>query len=263
MATGLEPIVIVGVFPIHAVHHRLTLGVRFDPERLSAVSVRLHLFGEEALSLEDPDLHRVNHFLTKGAVIRQEVDHPHGTRLAHVGAPKPFARRWGMLAPPFFVIVYPTDMPAGGQRWGGGCLRPWRAGETSQHEERQGNNEVLQGASFNWARPWHRWCRDGGEDTSTFGDGESDLGAFQSSAMLGSRLDHEAVRPAAPGRNVMGPSHEAGRASASAWRRPSPAGHVDPAAQRMARSSRPSQRRRWRPAPADPRAAPLPSAPLA
>ena len=96
-------IVTIGVSSIDAMHQRFILGIGFNAERSVAVTMRLHLLGIKDMNLTNPDFHQINHCLTKRPVIRQEVDHPHGARFAHVQR-QPLARRARVIAPPLLVI---------------------------------------------------------------------------------------------------------------------------------------------------------------
>ena len=100
---NIPKIVTVWVSPIDAMHQRLTLCIRFNAEGLVSVTMRLHLLGIEGLNSTNRHFHRINHFLTKRAVIRQEVDHPHGARFAHVQR-QPLARRARVIALPLLEI---------------------------------------------------------------------------------------------------------------------------------------------------------------
>ena len=85
-------IVAIGTSPIDAMHQRLICRIGFKAEGPVAVAMRLHLLSIEGLNLENHSFHFINHFLTKRAVIRQEVDHPHSARFAHVQIRQPLGR---------------------------------------------------------------------------------------------------------------------------------------------------------------------------
>ena len=109
-------VVAVRVLPIHAMDQRLTLGIGFNTECPAASSVGLHLLRKESLHLPDPDSHRIDHLLTKRTVVGQEVDHPHGARLAHVQSRQRLGRRAGVIPPPLLVIEGHAEMRAVGWR---------------------------------------------------------------------------------------------------------------------------------------------------
>ena len=69
------------MFAIHPVNQGFTLVVGLETEGQVPMPVPLHLFREKCLNLPHRDLHRIDHFGAKGAVIGPEVDHPHGARV--------------------------------------------------------------------------------------------------------------------------------------------------------------------------------------
>ena len=77
-------IVTIRVLTIHAMNYRFTLCIGFKAKGSIPVSMRLHLLGIKGLNLANRYFHRINHFLTKRAVIRQEVDHSHSTRFTNI-----------------------------------------------------------------------------------------------------------------------------------------------------------------------------------
>ena len=84
-------------------HQRLTLRIGLETEGSVPVTVSLHLLGIEGLNSANRHFHRIDHFLTKRPVVRQEVDQPHRARFAPVQR-QPLARRTGVIAPPLLVI---------------------------------------------------------------------------------------------------------------------------------------------------------------
>ena len=63
-------IVAIGVFPIHAMHHRFTVGVGLDAEGFAPIAVYLHLIGKEGLNGANLILHSLHHIGTVRAVVR-------------------------------------------------------------------------------------------------------------------------------------------------------------------------------------------------
>ncbi|MCY3738774.1 MAG: hypothetical protein OXG13_20410 [Gemmatimonadaceae bacterium] len=80
----LVEVVLVSMFAVHSVDQRFTLFVGLKLKSQVPVAVPLHLFREKSLSTEDHRLHRIHDLGAKGAVIGQEVDHPHGARVLGV-----------------------------------------------------------------------------------------------------------------------------------------------------------------------------------
>ena len=70
-------IVTKGVLPIHAMDHRLTLGICFKAEGYVPVTVCLHLFNVEDLNGANRIFHLLNHIGAVVPVIGGEVNHPY------------------------------------------------------------------------------------------------------------------------------------------------------------------------------------------
>ena len=130
---GHVEVVIVGVLPIDAMHLRPALRIGFKTEGCVSVAVRFHLLGIEGLDLANSDFHRIDHFLTKRAVIRQEVDKAHRARFPDVQIRQRFGRRAGVIALPVLVVVECGEMHAVNRRgrgMGGGQGRKQGAGQS-------------------------------------------------------------------------------------------------------------------------------------
>ena len=92
---GAADVVIVGPPPVYAVNHRLPLVVGLQPDGPVAVSVSLHLLAEPSLGPEHLLPDPLNDLGAIGAVIRQEVEHPHRARFAGLQVRQALARGVG------------------------------------------------------------------------------------------------------------------------------------------------------------------------
>ena len=104
-----------GMGPIHAMNDRHALGIGFNLEGFSTVSMCLHLLGIPGLNLENTSFHPLNRSGSIRAVFGQEVEELHDARLTGVQT-CPFGRREGLLVLPLFDINNLAEMHTIGWR---------------------------------------------------------------------------------------------------------------------------------------------------